>query len=135
MKKIYIFLFGILNVPVSKHSNTAVLLTTEHIEPRYGCCLRVLPQAQLHSRQMEESISTACSIAFIKQHTKDSLRVSYFIGKRKLSREWYWDRFCIYLKKTIQTNVSSLSWTILSISENIYFELMLMLSLDYIYIF
>lgn len=45
--------------------------------------LTVLPQAQFHSRQMERNITTACTIAFIKQHTKAVLTVSYFLRKEK----------------------------------------------------
>lgn len=49
--------------------------------------LTVLPQALFHSRQMEGNITTACTIAFIKQHTKAVLTVSYFLRKTKLSKK------------------------------------------------
>lgn len=49
--------------------------------------LTVLPQALFHSRQMERNITTACTIAFIKQPTKAVLTVSYFLRERKLSEK------------------------------------------------
>lgn len=63
--------------------------------------LTVLPQALFHSRQMEGNITTACTIAFIKQHTKAVLTVIYFLGEREreLSKKQNWYGLEIHLKR------------------------------------
>ena len=76
---------------------------------------------------MEGNITTACSIAFIKQHTKAFLTVSYILRKRKLSKkaEWKWFRYPSWKKKgkpvmLISVDVPHVFWNICVIW--VYFE-------------
>lgn len=49
--------------------------------------LTVLPQALFHSRQMEGNITTACTIAFIKQKHKGCFNSQLLLKKEKAFQE------------------------------------------------
>lgn len=68
--------------------------------------LTVLPQALFHSRQMEGNITTACTIAFIRLHTRAVLTVSYSLRMRELSRKAViWFRHLPWKRKHCQVDI------------------------------